>query len=148
MATEATKAPATSNGAAKSVAKKLAEKKPIRTEAQLKAMGLVGNLIIVAKKVQSVCTDNNYVGTELEGMKYASSAMYRAQKNIETVDQKSEAFKAFHASCKAAVPDLKAYENGQKFTKAIKDVVVTLLELQPERAPKGLNMSVLDDIKL
>lgn len=148
MSTE-TKAPAkASNGAP---AKAKAPAKKARTEAELKAGGLVGNLTIVINKVKSVCAAENFVGTELEGDKYAGNRLYRICQRggaLEMTDQKSEEFKALHAACKAAVVDLKAYPVDGKYTTKIKDVVKAALLLVPERAARSTNMSVLDDIKL
>lgn len=141
-------APKAAQGAVKVTDSKAKKQTPkVRTTEELKSMGLVGNLIIVVKKAQALSASHDYEGTEVKDAQYPGNAFYRLTKRggtIEKVDQKSAEWKEFHAAAKLAVPDLKE----MKYSKTVKDFIKAALNLTPEVAPRGLNMSVLDDIKL
>lgn len=101
---------------------KTRKKATVRTDAQLLAGGIKGNVFLVVRKAFGLAAKNNFSGTTRQGKKFPGGILYSKGKDGGSywgLSEEGDAFKAIRSAAKSAVGDLRE----MKYTKSVQNVV-------------------------
>ena len=101
---------------------KTRKKANVRTDAQLLAGGVKGNVYLVERKAFGLASKNGFAGTTRAASKYPNGILYLKGKDDGSywkLDENGDAFKSVRAAAKSAVSDLQS----MKYTDSVKKLV-------------------------